>query len=195
MALEYTNRRGDRYFVYEGRTKTGKPKYFCSRKAGGVGVAALPPDFEIYEHPQSGLVSVRKIRPTRVLDGEVEFLAEQIRKLAGINHFRIDRSGDRLVVYVCDRDPDAATSLLEKMFGTFGAHAQANRDWIAGHAHYSPTYRFTLMCESDRLFCLDRWCYRSSVDGWLPLAPGRSLDELAADYLPHLGQESYFELI
>jgi hypothetical protein len=31
--MEYTNRKGHRYFVFEGKTKTGKPKYFASRRA------------------------------------------------------------------------------------------------------------------------------------------------------------------
>ena|SRR5665213_186649 len=195
MNLEYTNRRGDRYFVLQGRTKTGKAKYYCSRKPEGIGVTELPPDFEIYEHPESALVSVRKIRPTRLLPCEAEFLDEQVRKLAGIEHFIIGREGDCLVVYVCDRNPDNVNRLLVKLCGPLGARSDRNRQWMLRNARYSPMYRFTLTDENERWFSLERWCYRGRIDDWIPLSAGRPLDELAADFLPHLGQESFFELI
>ena len=60
MGLEYVNRRGDRYYILQGVTKTGKPKYYCSRKPKGVPVEELPDDFEVYENPGTKMVSVRK---------------------------------------------------------------------------------------------------------------------------------------
>jgi hypothetical protein len=54
MALEYVNRRGDRYFVLQGKTKTGKPKFYCSKRYSGVGVDRLPDEFAIHENPRSG---------------------------------------------------------------------------------------------------------------------------------------------
>jgi hypothetical protein len=191
MNLEYTNRRGDRYYVLQGRTKTGKAKYYCARKQDGIGVAEMPPDFEIYEHPESALVSVRRIRSTRLLPCEAKFLEEQVRKLAGIEHFIIGRDGDSLVVYVCDRNPDAVNNVLEKLCGPLGAHSDQNRQWVLQNAHYSPMYRFTLKDENERWFVLERWCYRGRIEGWFPLAKCRPLDELAADFLPRLGQKSF----
>jgi hypothetical protein len=31
MTIEHVNRRGDRYYVLQGKTKTGKPKFYCSK--------------------------------------------------------------------------------------------------------------------------------------------------------------------
>lgn len=196
MTLEYTNRRGDRYYVLQGQTKTGKPKYYCSRKPGGTGVDKLPADFEIYEHPQSALVSVRKIKPSRLLPFELEFLKEQIHKLSGIEHVIVDRTGDSIVIYLCDRDPDEINSLLNLMVGPLGEHAESNKQWMIAHATYSPLFRFTLIDENERLFRAERWCFRGRVDGWIGLSSrDQPLDELAARFLPHLGQESFFELM
>lgn len=67
MGLEYTNRRGTRYYVFQGETKTGKPKYFASRKPDsdkGVRIETLPDEFEIFEHPESTIVTIRKRKPT-----------------------------------------------------------------------------------------------------------------------------------
>ena len=68
MALEYVNRRGDRYHVMQGATKTGKPKFWCTKRATGAGVAVerLPDGYEIHERPQDGLVSVRKALLSRI---------------------------------------------------------------------------------------------------------------------------------
>ena len=58
MGLEYVNRCGDRYYLLQGKTKTGKPKYYVSRKCNGEPVDKMPEGFEFYEHPEQGLVSV-----------------------------------------------------------------------------------------------------------------------------------------
>lgn len=196
MTLEFTNRKGHRYYVLQGLTKTGKPKYYCSRKPGGKGVDQLPPDFEVHEHPASAIVSVRKVSPSRLLPSELEFLKEQIPRLSGIRHFIIDRTGDSFAIYVCDRDPDDVNRVLGMMLGPLGEHAESNRRWVLEHVQYSPAFRFTLTNEDKRLFQAERWCFRSQIDGWLPISPpNRSLEQLARTFLPHLGQESFFELM
>ena len=180
MPLEYTNRKGDRYYVLQGRTKTGKPKFYCSRKPDGTRIDELPAGFEIYEHPQSAVVTVRKVRPSRLLPSEVEFLKEQIRIQSGIEHVIVDRTGDSMVIYVCDRNPDEVNQLLNLMLVPLKAHAESNRQWVLAHAAYSPAFRFTLVDEDERLFQAERWCYRSRIDDWIPLSsPDRTLDELA----------------
>ena len=42
MPFEYVNRCGDRYYLLQGKTKTGKPKYYASKKAEGVPVEQMP---------------------------------------------------------------------------------------------------------------------------------------------------------
>lgn len=195
MTLEYINRRGDRYYIFQGRTKTGKPKYYCARKSDGIGVTALPPDFEIHEDPETARVSVRKVRPTRLLPCEQEFLDAQVRKLAGIDYFLIDHDGDSFVIYVCSRDSDRVNDVMETLLGPLHSMRESNRDWILRYARFLPMFRFTLTNEAERLFSLERWCFRGRIDDWIPLAADRTLDELAADYLPHLGGDSFFELI
>jgi hypothetical protein len=82
VTLEYVNRRGDRYFVSQAKTKTGKPKFYCSKRPGGVGVDRLPEGFEIHERPEDALVSVRKIRPARIQPFEREELTRLANELA-----------------------------------------------------------------------------------------------------------------
>ena len=64
MAVEYTNRIGKTYYLREGKTKTGKPRYFFSSNKDGKGEAVkeIPEGFEIYEHPENAQVFLRKKR-------------------------------------------------------------------------------------------------------------------------------------
>ena len=194
MAVEYTNRKGDLYRILQGRTKTGKPKYYCSRKPGGVPVESLPPEFEIHEHPDTATVSVRKVRPSRILEQEIQFIDAQIRSLAGIDHFILDRNGDEIIVYLCDRDPKQVDQMIGKLLGPFGI-AGGLGDWARQRARYSPVMRFTLVDEVKRHFQLERWCFRSQVDDWIPIsAPAQTLEKLTRKFVPHLGRESFYEL-
>ena len=189
------NRRGDRYFLLQGVTKTGKPKYYVSRKPSGAPVERVPEGFEIYEEPQRGLVSVRKVRPTRILPQEREQLAAWTRELAGIEHFRVEVEEDSLVIYKPATDPTAAADALDLISDGFPGAAAANREWIGSHATYLPMLRFTLVDEKGRLFSVDRWCFLGGIDDWFPLTHGKSLQFLVNKYVPHLNRESFFELM
>src|SRR5437899_2799337 len=119
MPIEYVNRRGDRYYVLQGKTKTGKPRYYASRKPEGVGVEHMPDGYEIYEHPEQGLVSVRKVRPSSVLPAEREALVRWTRELAGLSHFIVDVQEDSLVIYTAGADSAASVDALSRILGSF----------------------------------------------------------------------------
>lgn len=51
-AVQHINRKEDTYYLHQGRTKTGKPKYFFSRKSEGELCRQLPDGYEIYENPR-----------------------------------------------------------------------------------------------------------------------------------------------
>ena len=191
MNLEYVNRRGDRYFVLQGKTKTGKPKYYCSKRSAGVGVERLPEGFEIYENPGNALVSVRKVRPTRIRPFEREELRRLANELA-VTAVLVEVEGDSLIVYVSDIDPAASGRLIGLLFGE---SPPGHVDWVTRHASYSPMLRFTLTDEDERLYSLERWCYLGRIDGWIPLCGGKPLEWLANFSLPHVGCESFYELM
>lgn len=193
MSLEHVNRRGDRYYVLQGRTKTGKPKYYCSRKPEGERVDRLPEGYEVRESPDTGIVTVRKIRPSRILAAERELLVRLAGELAAVAVI-VDVDGDSLVVYASSVNP-AAGSRLTKLFGLASGGVNDPLAVIQAHARYAPELRFTLTDEDQRLYTAERWCYRGGIDDWIPLGGFKSLERLARKYLPHLGQESFYELI
>ncbi len=196
MPLEYTNRRGDRYFFFEGKTKTGKPKYFCARKASAAGVPleVLPAGYEIHESPVDALVRFRKIRPSRISQFERELVAQLAEQLSSAPTI-IDVDGDHLIVYASNIEADLRAEFVTKLFGGTATDRQSHRDWIVTHSIYAPMLRFTLTDEDKRLYSADRWCFLGSIDKWVLLEYDKPLDKLARKLLKHLGQESFFELI
>lgn len=195
MPIEYVNRRGDKYYLLQGTTKTGKPKYYVSRKPHGVPVDQMPAGYEFHENPQDGILSVRKVRPTKVLPQEREQLVAWARELAGTDYFLVDIQEDSLVVYAPGDDPSARADLLNAMFGGFAADKMSHLSWIGANATYLPMFRFSLVDDAKRLYSVDRWCFKGSIDDWFPLSPGKPLEKQARAFLPHLGKESFYELM
>ena len=65
MPIQHVNRKGDTYFLHESTTKTGKPKWFFSKKREGNLAEAIPEGYEIYEN-HNAQVFLRVIVPTLV---------------------------------------------------------------------------------------------------------------------------------
>ena len=58
--------------------------------------------------------------------------------------------------------------------------------------------RFTLVDEKDRAFRVQRWYFRGSIDRWIDLWEAISegkLSDLVKTFCPHIGRESFFELM
>jgi len=197
MALEYVNRRGDRYFVRQGTTKTGKPKFYCTKQKNPSGepVEQLPQGYCIHESPRNGQVSVRKIRPSRIAPIERDLLERWSKELAA-SQVIVDIEGDSLVVYGSDVNAEESSYLMSLMTGLPVGRRNAQRDWFEKMTTYSPTLRFTLSEEEERLFWCERWCYLGRIDDWMPITgSAQDLETLARKFLPHVGQESFFELM
>jgi len=195
MPIEFVNRRGQKYYLLQGKTKTGKPRYYASRKPEGVSVDRMPDGYEFHENPRDGVLSVRKIRPTKVLPQEREQLVAWARELAGTENARVDIQDDSLVVYAPGGNPSARADLLNTIFGGSVADKLSHLSWIEANATYLPMLRFSLVDENDRLYFADRWCFKGSIDDWFPLSSAKPLEMQARAFLPHLMKESFYELM
>ncbi len=63
------NDKGQTYYLHQGVTKTGKPKYHFAMKSEGNLVDVTPEGFEIYENPNAQ-VFLRRIPPKMITDEE-----------------------------------------------------------------------------------------------------------------------------
>jgi len=53
VSVTHTNRKGKTYYLHQGVTKTGKPRYFLSPNSEGTLAETLPEGLEIYENPNA----------------------------------------------------------------------------------------------------------------------------------------------
>jgi len=191
MSVECTNRRGRKHYLHEGKTKTGKPKYFFSMKAEGTLVNAIPDGYEIYEHPSAQLF-LRKISPQIIAPEEVAIVRDGIKKHAKIDNSIVDVKDNQIVVYLCDQNVD---HLMEIASPISSADAARMRGALVQSLTYSPMMQFVLDDAKTREFVVERWCFRGSVDDWITLDSSTDLNALVKQYGQHLGKESFYDLI
>ena len=63
MTATYTNRKGKTYYLHQGKTKLGNPKYFFALRDEGNLVKAIPPGYEVYENPNGQVIPPQKTDP------------------------------------------------------------------------------------------------------------------------------------
>jgi hypothetical protein len=191
--MNYINRKGDVYFVFQGVTKTGKPKYYVSLKSksdAGQQIDSLPDDFELHEDPIDARVSVRKKQPSEIHDFELEFMRDRVELEAKNVQARVVIQGRSLVIF---ESPDLGQfDYLSKHMG--GLPSSALRQ-VQSRSQMSPAFRFKLISKEDRVFEAQRFCFRGGIDDWISLHRAGTLDELCQRYLKHLGKESFYELM
>ncbi|MGC9395896.1 MAG: hypothetical protein ACP5J4_13710 [Anaerolineae bacterium] len=192
--ITYTNRKGVTYTLCQGVTKTGKPRYFFAREPRGEPVDAIPEGYEIRESV-NGVVSLAKARPDHILAEEVAVVAAAIQRHPRGRNYRVDVKPDRIDIYeLVGGGMDEVLAVFDDVLSpALLAKVRADRE---RYGQYTAVMRFILTDEERRLFRAERMCYRSSVDGWLPLHSigTASIEQLARRLVPALGTDAFFEL-
>lgn len=194
MAMEYVNRKGDTYYLQQGKTKTGKPKYYFGRRLSAVPLDAMPEGYEVHENPENGQVHARKVRAMEISPMERRLVEEAVARLAGLKHVIVDVELDALVVYLPGTEDEPLDRLGELLGIPTGAIGKL-RDKMARQAQYQKMLRFELLDSDERSYIAQRWCFLGSIDDWLFLEGPAPLEQLVEQFAPHLGKESFFELM
>lgn len=190
MTVTHTNRKGKTYYLHQGTTKTGNPKYFFALRDEGDLVATIPPGYEIYENP-NGQVFLRKIRPQLITDEEVAIVEAGMRQHCRLENYIVDVKKDTILIYTPDQDVD----LLAETFEIFpGIQIERAKAALQSVLSYSPMLQFVLVDEEKRLFEARRYCFLGSIDDWISISGAEPLFELVKTYVQHLGEESYYDL-
>jgi hypothetical protein len=191
MAVTHTNRKKDTYFLMQGETKTGKPKYYFTRTNGANAVTQVPEGYEIYEKPESAQVFLRKVMPTLITSRERETALKQASKAVSEGSILVDVEPDSIVVYYAPSN----RRLFEMLLGRSGLGLPAHADAaFTSLLQYEKALRFTLFNRDRRTFHAAHWRSKGSIDDWIPLVEVGPLGPLVAKHAQHLGKESYFEL-
>ena len=191
MPITYTNAKGKTYYLHQGTTKTGKPKYYFSMESNGALAESMPEGFEIYENPNAQ-VFLRRITPQIITDEERQVVEDGMRKYAEVQDYKIDVRGNAIAVYTADQDIETLAGSFKDIYPDPTTNPQL-LTLLRNEIHYSPMLQFLLEDEQHRLFTVQRYCFVGSIDDWIDIGHG-PLTRLVKQYVKHLGQESYFDL-
>jgi len=195
---EYRNRKGDLYLLQQTESKTGKPRYYFGRNMKGTPVEEIPDGYEVYEKPDTAQVYCRKAKPTAILPVEKEIVSEAVERLSPAELFLVDVEPDSLVVYLPNTDRQEARSLANEIVGDMGFFARRVEQAVTNmvsRSQFHKAMRFSLADKDQRLFEVERWCFRGSIDDWIYLDGPAELSDLVEKFTPHLGDESFYELM
>jgi len=193
VPITCTNAKGKTYYLHQGTTKTGKPKYYFSMEREGQLAAAIPEGFEIYENPNAQ-VFLRRIPPQIITDEERQVVEDGMRKYAEVQDYKIDVKGHAIVVYTADQDIETLADVFKDMYPGPSANTQL-RTLLRQGIRYSPMLQFILEDAQRRTFVTQRYCFRGAIDDWIYLGTPGKLATLVKKYVRHLGKESYFDLL
>ncbi len=191
MPITYTNAKEKTYYLHQGTTTTGKPKYYFSTQPEGTLAEAIPEGFEMYENPNAQ-VFLRRIPPKLITEEERQVVEAGMRTSADVKDYKIDVKGKAIVIYTADQDVETLADVFKGLSPTPSANRQL-MSLLRKEIQYSPMLQFLLEDEQRRLFTAQRYCFRGSIDDWIDIGYG-SLTTLVKQYVKHLGKESYFEL-
>ncbi len=99
MAVEYTNRKGKKYYLNVGKTKKGKPRYYFSMKKREKLAEEIPEGYEIYENPANAQVFLRKQIPPLITELEKRLVENKLQKVTGPRLYVADVKGEEIVIY------------------------------------------------------------------------------------------------
>lgn len=190
MAVTYTNRKGKTYYLHQGTTKTGKPKYFFALSEEGKLSATIPSGYEIYENPNAQ-VFLRKVRPKIITDEEVATVEAGMRQHSRLERFIIDVKKNAILIYTPDQDVDSFADTFDVLFGVHRTRVKAAIERVLS---YSPMLQFVLIDKEERLFETRRYCFLGSIDDWISIGATDVLHRLVETYVQHLGEDSFYDL-
>jgi hypothetical protein len=196
----YQNRRGDTYFAHVKQTKTGALTYYAAKTRDAAKAAVLPPEFEFYESPTTA-VSIRRRLVSDVTDVEHEAVGLAVDALCtvALDTVKLDRTKSSVVVWLADEPftaQDEAYGMVpnKAAFPLMFASARLRRMQFMAVMRFTPVSPRETKAQATRQFFAERYCWRGSVDAWIPIGSG-SLNELLKKFIPHLGKDSFFELL
>jgi hypothetical protein len=192
VPITHTNAKGQTFALYQGTTKTGKPRYYFAMQSEGTLAQAIPAGYEIYENPNAQ-VFLRRIPPKIITDEERHVVEEGMRTYATVKDYKIDVKGNALLIYTAEQDIEALAEILKPTYPNPLENVELMTLLRKG-IHYSPMLLFQLLDAQNRTFQTQRYCFLGSVDDWIEIGKPGKLATLVKRYVKHLGQDSYVEL-
>lgn len=206
--FSYTNKHGATFYLHQVEGRDGRT-YHVMRSSSEGAMPRLPADHEVRENVH-GQVSVRRTRTRRFTRLEERLLHTAMENLRPFAYL-LDIDANAATVYASAEDrkcflesldaefadgfADALTRALAKRYtpelvDMFRARQKQKN---AKRPKYYPLLRFIIVDHRERRFAVERVCF-SGESSWIRLEV-LPLSAAVMKYLPHLGRDSFFDLI
>jgi len=189
MAIDYTNRKGQQWYLHVSKTRKGHLKYFFSHKSEGSLATMIPEGYEIYEHPNAQ-VFLRRIQSRLITETEQALVEKGLEHYTDLRYYRIDIKKDTIFIYTADEDVDEMMDIFKRL-NPFNVSERVKQEML----HYTPVLLFQLVDAEHRLFIPQRFCYLGAIDDWIVIGEHDTLEQHIKRFVPHLGKDSFYELI
>jgi len=188
--LTYTNRKGNAYFFREVTGKRGT-RIACSQKESVNDLTELPETHEIAETP-NGQVSCRKKLVSEIFPEELalarKICAKRVKKGVRV---AVELKKKAIIIHSADSSGEKKLAEMMRQFNPVNlSHLDS---FLEARLYFEAVLKLELTDKADRIFSIERMCWTGGCD-WLFLEEG-SLPKLLKKYVPHIEQESFFELI
>jgi hypothetical protein len=201
MSTTYTNRKGVTYYLCEGQTHAGKPRYYFAREPQGKELLRIPEGYKISESV-NGMVSLVKVQPQLIQAEEFAAVEAEVRRHRRADSYRVRATRDQVELYGrTGADPDMILEMLKKdplfksRFQLEKGLEERVREPLERHARFEVILRFILTDAEKRTFRVERRSYVTSRDKWVHLSLSGSIQELAPQMISKLGTDAFFEII
>jgi hypothetical protein len=186
--MKHINHKGSPYYFREVAGKRGV-QIVCSQTESENDLTAIPNTHEIAESP-NGQVSCRKKITREILADEIEYM-ESICPGMVDPHIKLiaEEKAKAAIIHSAD-----TTSMNEiaKFAIKFCADPAGIKAITKGNLRYEPVLKLELADKETRRFTIHRMCWMDRAE-WIFLKEG-GLHALLEEYVPHIGQESFYEL-
>ncbi|ETX08834.1 MAG: hypothetical protein ETSY2_03125 [Candidatus Entotheonella gemina] len=193
MPITYVNAKEKTYYLHQGVTKTGKPKYHFAMKSEGNLADAIPEEYEIYENPNAQVFLCR-IPPKLITDEERQVVEDGMRAYSDAKDYKIDVKGNTIAIYTADQDFDRLVNIACNPHASVEENEIRMR-LIRESIHYSDILKFILEDDQHRTFMTQRYCFLGSIDDWIYIGKPDMLSSLVKKYVKHIDKESFYELM
>ena len=197
MPISHTNRKGQTFFLGQGITKTGKPRYFFSKTGGPDALEQIPAGHHI-EESVNGVVSLVKDRQPLILPEEIHLVEDALRRHPKGNNYRVSAKGKQVIIYErLGADAEDMANIFGKTLLMYSRQEllEGIQALLDKNAQYSPMLHFNLVDTAARTFCAERATYMSSLPEWVNICDCGPLQSLVDQIIPLLDTDEYFELL
>ena len=153
----------------------------------------MPEGFEVSESV-NGVVAVRRSTgSTCVPEADVQLVRASVAKAPHLSRYVIDRKGDAIIIYEPERGLGASD--MAGLANELGLSRQRVEAVMSRRPQrYTPVMKFEPAAPLPKSgYVVSRMIYRGD-GGWMSLSIG-PLEDLVRRMLPHIGRESFFELL